>query len=633
MMMAGLGRLCSPRVALVALLAATGLVLTASLVRAPPPVPGVHVGAPAAPARHGGHAHAHAHDNHHHGHAYPHAPVAPAATLAPTVAGRAPLMYLTAVSSNHFRWFMRLLASVQAVDPRVPYRVVDLGLAPAERDWLAASAAVTVDTFDFSRYPPYFNVSVAAGEYAFKPVVIAETLERADVVVWMDASNLLKEPLSRHLEDVRRDGGFFSSVSSGTVRDWTHPGMLAYYGVGGGDSVLGKTNCNAAFLIFERAATLEALVKPWVACALTKACIAPEGSSRANHRQDQAALSLLVYRSNGRFNCDWTQYANWHTIHQEGDHLPDPRTERGIGVPATLASLARFRDRVGARIAAAPAARLAWETLLQATTVALELGGGEGVELTVWDVIGNLYAQLPAEPAAHVLLLSADAGEGSSVLTDALCARLLLSMLGTRSVLLTAGTRPVNDLETVAPTLRELGWEPTSTMDAVVAQLGDLTALAQPGPHVDVLWARERLNPKTPTDGPALLHITAPSLAAWDARVALGQRLRQVPGVTVLLTVGDRDATPWIHLDELVAHGWASGRETLLLWLSTASSPSHRGGCRGRWGVEGLTEFKRKASAAGLAPASYDLVGAGCLLAAVTSAVSRPADYQWRATS
>jgi len=37
-----------------------------------------------------------------------------------------------------------------------------------------------------------------------------------------------------------------------------------------------------------------ALLDAWLDCALHLQCIAPVGSHRGNHRQDQAALSLLV---------------------------------------------------------------------------------------------------------------------------------------------------------------------------------------------------------------------------------------------------------------------------------------------------------------------------------------------------
>jgi hypothetical protein len=43
------------------------------------------------------------------------------------------------------------------------------------------------------------------------------------------------------------------------------------------------------------------IVLPWRACAMNKNCIAPPGSSRRNHRQDQAVLSFLVHRTGFAF--------------------------------------------------------------------------------------------------------------------------------------------------------------------------------------------------------------------------------------------------------------------------------------------------------------------------------------------
>ena len=46
-----------------------------------------------------------------------------------------------------------------------------------------------------------------------------------------------------------------------------------------------------------REAVYRTIVLPWKTCALAKDCIAPAGSSRKNHRQDQAVLSYLVHRA------------------------------------------------------------------------------------------------------------------------------------------------------------------------------------------------------------------------------------------------------------------------------------------------------------------------------------------------
>ena len=53
-----------------------------------------------------------------------------------------------------------------------------------------------------------------------------------------------------------------------------------------------------------RDAVYRDVVLPWKACAVEKDCIAPAGSSRSNHRQDQAVLSYLVHRSGYPFAHD-----------------------------------------------------------------------------------------------------------------------------------------------------------------------------------------------------------------------------------------------------------------------------------------------------------------------------------------
>jgi len=50
-----------------------------------------------------------------------------------------------------------------------------------------------------------------------------------------------------------------------------------------------------AFLGFRKGSTAYSKILPmWLSCAMDKACIAPEGSSRRNHRQDQSSLTLLT---------------------------------------------------------------------------------------------------------------------------------------------------------------------------------------------------------------------------------------------------------------------------------------------------------------------------------------------------
>jgi hypothetical protein len=95
------------------------------------------------------------------------------------------------------------------------------------------------------------------------------------------------------------------------MRQWTHPLMFDHLGVDA--SAYGdKRNADATLVGFAigtaptaaREALYRDIVVPWKACALVKDCIAPPGSSRANHRQDQAVLSYLVHRAGYPFAHD-----------------------------------------------------------------------------------------------------------------------------------------------------------------------------------------------------------------------------------------------------------------------------------------------------------------------------------------
>ena len=93
-----------------------------------------------------------------------------------------------------------------------------------------------------------------------------------------------------------REIRFLFPRSSGTVREWTHKGMLK--AMPPTEEFLDKPNRKGGVVLFDtRRAGVLKLLQCWTDCALDKNCIAPEGSSRKNHRQDQAALTILVYQS------------------------------------------------------------------------------------------------------------------------------------------------------------------------------------------------------------------------------------------------------------------------------------------------------------------------------------------------
>lgn len=175
----------------------------------------------------------------------------------------------------------------------------DLGLSEGNQQRLATEFPVTLKRrFPFETYPPYFNIEVAAGEYAWKPVAIAHVAEEIqdDILLWCDAGNRQMGTFDR-IEAVIRTQGVYTPISWGTVKRWTHPACLEYMRINTGDPVLELWPRNGAIVGFDLGnVAAVSMLGEWSRLAQVQDCIAPAGSNRENHRQDQAVLTLLYYR-------------------------------------------------------------------------------------------------------------------------------------------------------------------------------------------------------------------------------------------------------------------------------------------------------------------------------------------------
>ena len=115
-------------------------------------------------------------------------------------------------------------------------------------------------------------------------------------VFWMDSGNLLVSKLTK-LKFVLHTHGFLSNFSQGVVKDWTFFKTLEYLNVS--KEIYEKRNLSGGCVGFSYYHnTSMQLLDKWFKCALKKECIAPKGSNRNNHRQDQAVLTVLAYQLN-----------------------------------------------------------------------------------------------------------------------------------------------------------------------------------------------------------------------------------------------------------------------------------------------------------------------------------------------
>jgi hypothetical protein len=204
-----------------------------------------------------------------------------------------------------------MLASLRRLDADVV--CYDLGLTAAETDSLPRWNRLTLRSFDYAAHPPHMNVQVNAGEYAWKPVIVADVADeerRSPAprhVLWADAGSYF-EALEPIADAIDRSRGVWLRRSSGTVADWTHPGMFTFLGEdrsrfadrpNADATLVGLATGHASTDIRESA--YRDIITPWAACARARDCIAPAGSSRRNHRQDQAVLTYLVHKAGHPF--------------------------------------------------------------------------------------------------------------------------------------------------------------------------------------------------------------------------------------------------------------------------------------------------------------------------------------------
>lgn len=113
----------------------------------------------------------------------------------------------------------------------------------------------------------------------------------------------------------------FMMVIQADMGRWTHPGTVAYLSLP--PSIMDGNNCNGAMWAVnsQHFDAMNKIIRPvrllpscnvvgvkywlipqYIECVKTRECVAPLGSNRSNHRQDQAALSALIHLHG--YRCD-----------------------------------------------------------------------------------------------------------------------------------------------------------------------------------------------------------------------------------------------------------------------------------------------------------------------------------------
>ena len=223
------------------------------------------------------------------------------------------LVPVTAISSSHFRESIDHIWRLPRVFGHVKLVLYDLGLSSAEAEAISKISFVEYRKFNFLKYPPHianlFN-------YAWKILIIQETLAEFEAVMWMDSSIVLTGTyLPAIVQMVKEKSGFlfFNDHGSNRMISASHPKMLDYLPVVRTSAMRSNYMQQAGGMIIFNTLEVQRDVMKWaVLCALCKNCIAPlEAKLECPehligiadffidcHRYDQAIFNVLVANAN-----------------------------------------------------------------------------------------------------------------------------------------------------------------------------------------------------------------------------------------------------------------------------------------------------------------------------------------------
>ena len=203
---------------------------------------------------------------------------------------------VSGASQNHAKSLLQFLHSIPSSHTQT--YVWDLGLTAESLEHIRKTfPTIRIRRFPFEDYPTYFNIHEAAGEYAWKPVLLWKTSQEigGGRMLWCDAGDRIIGSLDS-LTKVIKSQGVYSPISSGTIQKWTHPLCLSFMKVEGW--MMGMSPRNGAIVGFDLdCGWAWNLLEEWSRLAQIQDCIAPPGSDRSNHRQDQAVLTILYYQA------------------------------------------------------------------------------------------------------------------------------------------------------------------------------------------------------------------------------------------------------------------------------------------------------------------------------------------------
>ncbi|OUW74347.1 MAG: hypothetical protein CBD76_00310 [Pelagibacteraceae bacterium TMED216] len=210
------------------------------------------------------------------------------------------LVIVSAADESHFSSVQNLFDSLQKFEKDSILVFYDIGLNhEQENDFKSKYPQIVYKKFKFTSYPDFVSKidrDGKVGSYAWKPQIIKECINDYNTsVLWLDAGCKISKKL-RLIRIILNVKGLYIASSVGKIYEWTYSKSIENFKFP--QKYLNKKNFASGMVgINPERKYKKELLDEWAKLSLNKNIIAPENSSRKNHRQDQSILTMLIYKN------------------------------------------------------------------------------------------------------------------------------------------------------------------------------------------------------------------------------------------------------------------------------------------------------------------------------------------------
>ena len=157
--------------------------------------------------------------------------------------------------------------------------------------------------FDYSKYPEHVDLNKYTGlycNYAFKVISIYnECIKHSNKkIIWMDSANRFGLNSINQILTIIKNEKIYSPIccKEGTIEslELHYIDSIKHFGLENDLHLIPHRSGNIIGVDYSDKIG-NYIINDWYKCSLNKSIIAPEGSSRNNHRQDQSILTLIMF--------------------------------------------------------------------------------------------------------------------------------------------------------------------------------------------------------------------------------------------------------------------------------------------------------------------------------------------------